>query len=402
MKRSTLLLVLLYLLPAITQAETGLNYKYWQDRIALSGILNVTGFAANHTPTTIGIIPSNIGSSPASSDLSVTLASVTANAKLADWLNALITTSYQQTSPAFIRSPDGGGDTLFVDQAFLTFADTHKTPFYLIAGRRWVDFGGLDDSSYLESTTQLLTLMRQTLASLGIDWKGWNSSIYAFRGLNAAAQPNSNKVNNYGINIEYLKKDNQFGYGIGAGYISNLVSALYPGSTVANSSSLNGGNYHTAVSALYLHAIFNWHNFDASVKYANALNAFSVLDIPFTTNSGLSFRGAKPATWGFNAGYHFNIMHYSTRFGLGYQGSAQSVALGKASGSATQSVAGVYGTAFAIGMPRSRYYANYTIRLIKWADIGIEIAKDQGYIKSNGGTGRSTLTGLLTVLTHIS
>ncbi len=384
----------------ITPAITALSH--WYDRITVSGEVDVTGFASDHTPTTIGVIPSNIGKSPQANDLSVTFANLTATAKLNDWIKPLLAISYQQTAPSFIRSPDGGGDSLFVDQVYVTLANPERTPIFLKVGRQFLDFGGLDFSSYLESTTQLLSFMRQTTAVLGVDWKGFTGSLYVFRGLNTVGEPNTTNTNNFGAALGLQKKDEKFGYNIGAGYLSNIVSGLYASSTVANGSPLNHGYYHHAISAIDLHLIANWNAFDASVKYIAALKPFSVLDVPFTTNGGATFSGAKPAAWGLNAGIKFSVMNYKTRFGLGYQGSSESAALGKASGSATYATAGVYGTSFAIGMPRSRFYANYDITLVKWADLGFELAHDQGYSVSNGGTGKGAITGVVALMTHMS
>ena len=373
----------------------------WSDRISFSGDVDLTGFAANHTPTTVGVIPSNIGHSPAASDLSVTFASVGANAKITDWMKAVLAISYQQSAPSFIRSPSGGGDSLFVDQAYVIFAKPDATPLNLKIGRSFIDFGGIDTTTYLESTTQLLSLMRQTEIELGVDWQGWKSAVYLFRGLDTTGEPNTTRANNYGVNIGFGKKDTALGYNLSAGYVSNIASALYAISTVANGSTLANGYYHHNVPGLDIHACANWNAFDVNVKYIAALTAFSVLDVPYTNNAGLTFSGAKPATWGLSAGYQFDVLSHSGRLGLGYQGSSESAALGKAIGSTSLATAGIYGTSFAIGMPQSRIYANYTVHIVKWAELGFELARDQGYSTNNGGTGRSAYTGLMTVMTHI-
>ena len=372
------------------------NDVFWWQRIKLSGNLNEAALFSNHTPTTQGVIPSRIGTSPAATDLVVTFANLSADATLTDWLSTVLAISYAQQSPSFIRSPAGGGNSLFLNQGYFTFANPKVSPWYVIGGRTFVDFGGLDDTSFLESPYQLLTLNRETVLSGGFkDLQGFNASIYTFRGLRRIDLINTTRINTFGATLGYAYSNQSMGFDFGAGYVSDILSGLYPSSTVAGGSTLNGGFYHTSLPAIDLHALVRFAPFDASVKYAGATRRASVLDIPFTTNGGVSFRGAEPAAWGVNVGYTFNVFsHYSSRLGVGYQGSSESVALGTASGSVANAGAGVYGAFFAIGLPQHRYYANYSINLSKWASLGFEYAHDVGYGVNNGGTGRSSDIGV--------
>lgn len=367
---------------------------WWQNRITLSGAINTAAFLSDYTPTTRGVIPSNIGSSPESSDVNINFATIAANAKLADWLSSELSLSFEKQSPSFIRSVVGGG-SLIVDQAFVTVANPSKNPFYFLGGQTFVNFGGLDDTTYLDSTYQLLTLNRQIVLSTGFnDIKGFNASAYVFRGLINNNSQNTTRANNYGLTLGYAHHNQSCGFNFGAGYISDILNGLYPSSTVANASTLSSGYLHNLVPAIDLHAKATIKHFDMSVKYVGAVKSASVLDVPFTTNGGTSFKGARPAAWGVNGGYAFDVYSHDSRVGLGYQGSSESAALGKTAGSATNAVAGVYGTSFAIGMPEKRYYANYSVTLIKWASLAFEYSHDVGYSVSNGGTGLAANIGV--------
>lgn len=366
----------------------------WYHRMTFSGGVNVAGFTSDHTPTTRGVIPSNVGDSPSASDINITFANLATNAKLADWMSAELKISYGQQSTGFIRSAAGGGN-IFVDNASVTFANAEHTPFYLTAGRQFVGFGGLDRSSYLESPYQLFTLNRQTLVAVGFkDWSHFDGSIYAFHGLNHNTLTNTTRINTYGVAAAYTQDKQSRGFQIGAGYISNFVGALYPSSTTASSSTLSSGSYHAVVPAIEVHANAHCHNFDVNAKYAGTVKRASVLDIPFTTNSGTSLTGAEPAVWGVNGGYSFRAFSRHSRVGVGYQGSSEAVALGTVVGAAANTTSGVYGSTFAIGMPEQRYYTNYMITLVKWASVGLEYAHDIGYRVVNGGTGRASNIGV--------
>lgn len=371
----------------------------WLHRITFSGGVNVAAFTSDYTPTTRGVIPSNIGGSPSASDINITLANLAANAKLTDWMSAMLKISYSQSSPSFTPSAAGGG-TIFIDNASVTFANANSTPFYLTAGRQFVGFGGLDHSSYLESPYQLFTLNRQTLVAVGFkNWEHFDGAVYAFRGLKHSALTNTTRINTYGLAAGYAQNEKTRGFQVGAGYISNFLDALYPSSTTASSSTLNSGTYHTEVPAIEAHANMHYRHFDANIKYAGATKRASVLDVPFTTNSGASLRGAEPAVWGVNGGYSFHSFSRHSRVGAGYQSSSEAAALGTATGAAANASSGTYGSTFAIGMPEHRYYTNYTITLVKWATLGLEYAHDIGYRAVNGGTGRSSNIGVAMLCT---
>lgn len=363
-------------------------------RMTFSGGVNIAGFTSDHTPTTRGVIPSNLGSSPSASDINITFANLAANAKLTNWMSAMLKISYGQQSPSFIRSAAGGGN-IFVDNASVTLANAEHTPFYLTAGRQFVGFGGLDYSSYLESPYQLFTLNRQTLVAVGFkNFDHFDGSIYAFHGLNHNTLTNTTRINTYGFAAAYTQDKKARGFQIGVGYISNFSGALYPSSTTASASTLSSGSYHTAVPAIDVHANAHCHHFDINTKYAGAVKRASVLDMPFTTNNGASLIGAEPAVWGVNGGYAFRAFSRHSRVGAGYQGSSEAAAFGTVVGATANSTSGVYGSTFAIGMPEQRYYTNYMITLAKWASVGLEYAHDVGYRVINGGTGRTSNIGV--------
>ncbi len=369
--------------------------SWWAKRITCSGEIDSAAFFSNYTPTTRGVIPTAAGTSPGASNLAITFANLQADAALTDWLSTTLAISYQQSTPSFIRSAAGGGNVLFVNQGYVTIAKPSASPFYFMAGRKFIDFGGLDNTSYLESTYQLLTLNRATEVATGFkDAHGFNGSVYTFTGLTNVNSRNTGNINSYGAALGYGFSDQSYGINVGLGYLNDILSGLYISSTVANASTLNAGNFHTALPAVDLHAKVNLKAFDVSAKYAAAVRRASVLDVPFTVNGGTTFKGAEPAAWGVNLGYTFNIRAHKTRLGAGYQGSHESAALGTASGSVANAVSGVYGTFYAIGMPLTRYYANYSVDLVKWANLGFEYAHDIGYGVSHGGTGRSSDTGV--------
>lgn len=389
-------LALLYGVSADVFAETISFDTRWYDNIALSGSLSLGAYASPHTPTTVGIIPAAIGKSPGATDISIVYANLDVNARLSPWIKTLFAIAYQQASPSFIRSPDGGGNSIVLDRAYLTIQNSACSPFFAKIGWQWLPFGGFDTSSLTESTTQLLSNTRETTPLVGFEkWHGLSASVYIFRGLSPIRAGNTTNARGYGTALVFEQGNESAKYRLGAGYISTLINAYYTASTVANGSPLGSGTYTKAVPGLDLNIGGNIKAFDISAKYIGSLTSFTVNDIPYTTHYGATFKGARPTAWGVNAGYQFDVMNFSSRLGAGYQGSNQAVSLGKASGSVTNAVAGIYGTSFAIGMPRARFYTNYRVNPVKWADLAVELAHDSGYSTRNGGTGRSTMLGAL-------
>lgn len=369
--------------------------KCWYDQTVFTTSIQGVGFISDHTPTTFGVIPSTIGSSPRASDLAIYFAKLGADTTLSDWFKTNLTLGYTQRSPSFIRSPPGGGDVFFVDKAYIAIQNPHVTPIYFKFGRQFIPFGGLDSTSVFESTTQLLSLSRFTFATLGLNYQGFDGSFYMFRGLSQLQDQNTTQARNFGASVQYGQTLNRFDYLVGGGYLNNIAGALYTQTTLANNSNLGNNHAYTrAVAGLDLHANFNFKPFDAGIKYIDALSRFTASDVPYTTNGGTTLIGAKPAAWGVNAGYSFPVLQHPTRAGLGYQGSSQAVALGTAMGSVANATAGIYGTYFAIGLPRNRYYANYLFTFFKGVGLTFEVDHDIAYGSSFGGTGKQATIAL--------
>lgn len=379
-----------------TPDKASLIYKLY-NQIHWSGEVNVAGFSSNRTPTTMGVIPRNIGASPAASNLSIHYSCLTADTKLSDWFNILFNFAYAERAPSFVRSPAGGGNTFFVDKAYVGIANARVTPFYAQIGRQFIPFGGPEFSTVSESMTELLSLTRRTNIIVGIKkWYGLDANVYAFQGIDNVTNRNSSSLQNFGANLGFGQQKKQWDYYFGAGFVNNIAGALYTNNTFANNSVLGNQNAYTKmVSGLDLNAKLRWNTFDANLKYIGALQAFSVADVPFTNDSGATLIGAKPAAWGANIGYAFAAFNHASHLGVGYQGSKQATALGTTFGSVTNSPAGIYGDYFAIGMPENRIYANYQFLVIKWVSLTAEIMRDGAYPVRNGGTNKSALTGIL-------
>src|SRR3990167_282408 len=372
-------------------------------RIIFGGEVNVVGLASNRTPTTVGVAPASVGS-PHVSDIDVYLATLFANATLSSWAKAFIQASYSQSSPSFLRSLPGGGDVFFLDKGYVTIADSTRTPFYMKVGRQFLDFGGISDWSFLESFTQLLSLTRATTLTAGfMNFHHFEGSLYVYQGLSAVSDSNnSNRIRDYGLNFNYHQIKRAISYQLGIGYLSNLSNSLYVSSTKALNSNLgNKDDYTHAVGAIDLYGNVNIHAISVGMKYIGALRAFSVNDVPYTRNAGSTFIGAQPAVWGMYVGYALPLFAYDTQIKIGYEGSKESVAVGTASGSTANSISGVYGKFFAIGLPKTRYYINYKVDCHQSLSVGVELAQEGSYYASNGGTNRNSWTGLMMLIARL-
>lgn len=366
----------------------------WYDRIHLSGNVIVAAFYSNHTPTTIGLIPRYIGPSRHASDLAIYFTNLIAEANITTWASTFFDIAFAQRSPSFIRSPAGTGNILFLNNAYIVLADPTVTPLNIKVGRYFIDFGGFDTTSILESFTQLLSWTKATVFRLGIsDVGGFSAYAYILKGIDRITDLNTTQARNYGFTLKLSRAINQFKYAFNVGYLANMVASQYSRTTVAHNSNLGRlMAYQRRTPGIDVEAIFNLEPFDASFKYVGSLTPASVNDIPYTHNGGRTFVGAKVAGWNINFGYSFDVFCYITRFAIGYQGSKQSTAVGTAAGSLPNKRPGVYGPFFAIGIPKTRYYSNYTFNFTKRLNLGFEVAKDIGYPKNNGGTGRHAYT----------
>ncbi|CAM4448058.1 MAG: hypothetical protein LEGION0398_MBIBDBAK_00695 [Legionellaceae bacterium] len=349
----------------------------WFNRITLSGELNADGLLSNGSMIT--------DSGHYSNDLNINNANLYVDFVASNWTKGHVALAYQHRAPAFSRVGYNGADKFGIDEGYVTIGNFAKTPFFLMAGKQYINFGNYNRFPMVASLPQLLEETSGIAARVGfVDASGFNASASIFRGNVNDYNPTEytgltqhTRTNNFAVNVGFANQTDNMGYRVGASYLRNMADVNYVSQTLT----LDTMGNTDKVGAVNAYASLNSGPFDASVNYVTALQKFNVTDIPYVENDQIT--GAKPSAWSVEAGYSFMTLGHQSRIGAGYEGSKQASFIGRG-----------FTNNFVGGMPKSRYEANYTVNISKYTDFGFQVNYDRDYKEANIGTARNTLTGI--------
>lgn len=242
-----------------------------------------------------------------------------------------------------------GANNFTVDEAYVTFSNFAKSPFYVKVGKSYEQFGNYNAYAIVPSLTQLFTEVSGTGVEGGYAGaNGFHASIAGFSGdVSGTNVHNSrNRVDNYTINAGFQGMMNGTDFAVNLGYLNdsrdlNALAehdAVTSGAVTTTKSSVFDANAHVAMN-----------NFDAHVDYARFNKAFGV---------GSNASVGKPWALGVGVGYKFNTMQYASHVGIGYQMTKKSILL---------------------GVPKHRYSADYSVALSKNVNVMVAYYHDKNY-----------------------
>jgi hypothetical protein len=379
----------------------------WYDSISVSGLINVDGILSSRRAEFIqgnegG--PNHFFGDRSGSDLALDNADLFVDAQVNSWTKAHIGLNYQNNNnnnflddDRVIDNDQGTNNSLIIkpwmgsliDEAYVTFGDFCRSPFYFRVGKQYVNFGNYDRFATVPTFTQLLSQTNETAATLGFVMNGFYGSIYGFRGLpsrtdnSTSAYGKTVNVNNWGANFGWSMQNQDSSLNLQAGYLNNMADVDY---VSASTDFWNGGGllsstgYVTPVGAVSLDATGSLGMFDADVHYVTATDRFDRTEIniyggPFGTPS--TTRGAEPSALVVGVGATTMISNHKSRFGLDYQYSWEALDVGM------------------YGIPQARLEGTFDVNVSKNVNVGLYVYHDQDYSTGKGGTGRGATTGVL-------
>ncbi len=295
--------------------------------------------------------------------------------------NAEYSAAYANNVASFSNS-----NTLQLEQAYATFGNFDVSPFYIQVGKQFQDFGRYDIHPITESLTQVMSETLATSAKLGFVAYGFNGSVAVFDD-QLSLNDDHSKPTNYVASLGFATPTNQpLNWDIGVGWMYNMIGANSVAYNVAQYSILNNGSffYHEHVGSGAAYGDLNAGPFSLNLRYVTSLDEFNPLDLPrngdedviVVNNNGVpalvsDAEGARPSSWGAQAGYDFNVWCKDQSIYVGYQGSNQAAGL---------------------LLPKDRWLAGYQIVVAKAEEpingkttLGIEWDHDRAY--SNGING---------------
>jgi hypothetical protein len=210
---------------------------------------------------------------------------------------------------------------------------------------------------------------------------GLNFSVFSFT--DKVKKNSTSKINNMGVQAGYISNDDFGKTEISLDMVKNMASSV---NYIVSSSQccVNPLNksYRKTVPGLSFTAKKQIFDFYTTAQLTSALTKFDKKDISWKES------GAKPAALLLDLSYKFKAFSEKQNLvGINYQKSTQAVNL--------------KGNDLGRGLSEHRVQAYYSIEAWRNIELGTQIIWDKDYKNKNGGTGKTSITSLVTLIAKI-
>lgn len=292
-------------------------------------------------------------------DLILATAEVGLSSRLNDWLEAGISSLYEQYET-----------DLEIDTAYLRLANPEVSPFSLTTGQVYLPFGVYETNLVSDPLTLELGETRQFAVQLGFAQGLFSGSLYVFKGDNKIK--GEDRIGGWGGMLAVGQKDEERAWSIGAGYINDLGDSKTLDNLI-NDHRVAAAELDPTISidptdrtpAWTVNAVWRLGPWNLYAEYLSASEDFDPISLPFKEG------GARPAAWNLEAGYSFSLLGRETTAAIAYQGTREALAL---------------------ELPRERWLIGWRIGLTDGLSLALEWAHDRDYRERDGGTGQSAET----------
>ena len=246
-----------------------------------------------------------------------------------------------------------------IDEAIVTLANPHASPFSLAVGRMHVPFGNFASALISDPLTLALGETRETAMQIGYVARGFHALAYLF---GADVDTGGGIADRSGAKIGYHRDGvgTAPGYDMGISWIGNLAAT----DSLREALSDPDGR-GDRVAGWSAHATLRWRHFALLGEYLGAVASFDVADLEFNG------AGARPAAWNLEIERAFE-----------YRGRPASLAM------AWQRTR----AALPLELPETRWLVGLSLSLHEHATLAFEYAHDEDYARGDGGRGEQSDT----------
>jgi len=297
--------------------------------------------------------------------LSLTDGYVAVQATPNDWAKFDLTVNYSNADDNYGNATDNG-DSVFVDQAYLTIGNEDHYPVFFQAGKQYAPFGHYDLFPISKSLGQVLTETNQTEVQVGfVVPKGLYGSVYTFQN-DVPKDLGDSDPYNWGAALGFQQANEMMSFNAGVGYLANMTGVQsvqdYVNNEGAYSDNVAGAHaYGTEVDALAPYVSLKKGAFGLDLDYVSALTHFDKATLPYEVDST---SGAQPTAFDSKVSYNFNKHDMDQQVFVGYQTSSE---------------------ASALDIPEHRYAAGYNVYPWKNVMVGFQVNRDSEYNDSTVG-----------------
>ena len=238
-------------------------------------------------------------------------------------------------SIVYYKSNKGQGNLnkntgIMLDDAYFTFANFNKAPFFIQGGRFYLPFGDYDRFSIEPSLSQVLSIARAEGIKAGlVNWHGLTTGVYVTNGQLKNKNSKIQGAMNYGAFIHY-QWHNLRGWHIQTNldYIYNMLNV----NALAESDSFNAESNHTytkPIPGIATKIAVSYKFLTLFGRYVSALKPSQDLVKSYSNPATRAnpIYGAKPSAWDLGTMIHFNIWNKPSHIDFTYSHSADTAGL---------------------------------------------------------------------------
>jgi uncharacterized coiled-coil protein SlyX len=322
----------------------------WFDRIEMAGLIEVEAYYAE---------PFGGGDE---SDVVLATFELGVASQVNDWVEVAASLLYEEDAT-----------DLEVDLAYLTIANSERTPVFFTAGQFYVPFGAYETNLVSDPLTLEIGETRETAVALGFVHRGFSGSVYAFNGDNRI--DGDSRIGSWGANLAWGQERDALTWTVGAGYINDLGDSDTLQDSVADNRTawlegLLGAGDPAAdtFSTDPTGRTGGWTGnlaviagpFNVIGEYLTAADRFDPASLSYNG------KGARPSAWNIEVGYGFEVLGREAVVAAAWQGSDEAVVL---------------------ELPKQRWLVGVTVEIFASMALSLEYAHDTDYRTRDGGTG---------------
>jgi hypothetical protein len=199
-----------------------------------------------------------------------------------------------------------------VKQAYLMLGDLNKSPLYLVAGRKNVDYGSFDNLDwYWKPVTNYWNPLQQDQVAVGLYQNGLHVAGTVFNGSSATGSGGvTNNISNFAVTASYGTMVQKVGAEVGVSYLNGLTTTLNGGAPARATSVLHNTSYRNPAGIVFGKLSFNPVSLSALYQQAFKQNSLNT--------NGNTY---KPRSWGVTGKVDFSLMNRANWVALNYSSS---------------------------------------------------------------------------------
>ena len=242
-----------------------------------------------------------------------------------------------------------------VDEAFLTLAPP-DTPLSIQIGKQGLPFGVYRSGLISDALAKELGETREDAAVLNVEFGGLSASGFLFKGGLDRKGDDTAKVRNLGVALGYAMETDEASIGVNLSYLNDIGESDTVETAIADTP---GG---TMVPGGTASLIGSFGGMTVIAEYVTALEDFDAGELAYRSD------GAKPAAWGVEAGYGWQMYGREVSAAIAWQRSMEAQGL---------------------DLPESRFLVGFSVELVDGLGLALEYGRDNDYGVGAGGTGKA-------------